>query len=66
MPLKENETVISVRMDKKLKSQVSSILSELEVNHSQIISLLYKQIALHNKIPFEISIPAKFKRKKIV
>ena len=52
-----NNATVYARIDPQLKSDVDVILKKLGVTPSQLIQMLYSQIKLTNKIPFEISIP---------
>ncbi|HEU4451721.1 MAG TPA: type II toxin-antitoxin system RelB/DinJ family antitoxin [Longimicrobium sp.] len=48
---------ITVRLDSELKEDVESIFSELGISVSQAISIFYKQVQLHNGLPFEVRVP---------
>ncbi len=41
----------------ELKENVESILNELGISTTEVITLFYNQIRLNNGIPFEIKIP---------
>ncbi len=49
---------LNVRTNKDLKEKVGVILEELGLDHSTIINMLYRQIAMRKAIPFQINIPA--------
>jgi DNA-damage-inducible protein J len=50
------EGVVTVKMDKELKKTVQEILENLGLNQSIAIQMLFKQIALKKKLPFEVSL----------
>lgn len=50
---------VQVRMPEELKNEVSHILSEVGLTPSDAINMFYKQIILHNGIPFDVRIPNK-------
>ena len=54
-----NTATVYARIEPKLKEEVDSILNELGVTPSSIIQMLYSQIKLTKRIPFDISIPKK-------
>lgn len=47
---------LTVKVDKELKEQVQKVLSDLGTNQSAIINMLFKQIVIQKKIPFEITL----------
>ena len=53
-----NTSAVYARIDKKLKENAESILSQLGVSLSAIIQMLYSQIILTRRIPFDIQLPA--------
>lgn len=53
-----NTSAVYARIDKTLKENAESILSQLGVSPSAIIQMLYSQIILTRRIPFEIQLPA--------
>ena len=53
-----NTSVVYARIDKSLKDNAESILSQLGVSPSAIIQMLYSQIILTRRIPFDIQLPA--------
>ena len=57
----EGKANISVEIDKDVKIQAEEILSKLGLSPDIVITLLYKQIVLHNGIPFEIKLPSNHK-----
>ena len=54
-----NTATVYARIEPKLKEEVDSILNELGVTPSSLIQMLYSQIKLTKRIPFDISIPNK-------
>jgi addiction module RelB/DinJ family antitoxin len=54
-----NTATVYARIEPKLKEEVDSILNELGVTPSSLIQMLYSQIKLTKRIPFDISIPKK-------
>ena len=49
---------IYVRIDPQLKENEDKILNQLGVTPSSLIQMLYSQIKLTNRIPFDIRMPA--------
>ena len=54
-----NTATVYARIEPKLKEEVDYILKELGVTPSSLIQMLYSQIKLTKRIPFDISIPKK-------
>ncbi len=48
---------IRARIEPELKNSVENILVALGVSTSDAITMFYKQIELHNGLPFKIEIP---------
>ncbi len=48
---------ITVRVDPELKANVEEILVELGLTTSQAIVLFYKQVQLHQGLPFDVRLP---------
>ena len=48
---------VTVRLDPELKDNAERILTELGLTVSQAISLFYKQVELHDGLPFEVRLP---------
>jgi DNA-damage-inducible protein J len=48
---------VTVRLDPELKDNAERILMELGLTVSQAISLFYKQVELHDGLPFEVRLP---------
>jgi len=53
--MKENST-LHILMDKKLKSQLEEVVSELGLNVSTAINIFARQVVRQGRIPFEISL----------
>ncbi|MCL1917402.1 MAG: type II toxin-antitoxin system RelB/DinJ family antitoxin [Peptococcaceae bacterium] len=49
-------TNINIRMDKNLKEQAESVLSELGMNMTTAFNIFLRQTVRQGKIPFEISL----------
>ena len=54
-----NIATVHARIEPKLKKQAEEILRRLGLNPTQAITLFYKQVELHNGLPFDIVIPNK-------
>jgi len=50
---------VHARIEPKLKKQAEEILRRLGLNQTQAITLFYKQVELHDGLPFDIVIPNK-------
>jgi DNA-damage-inducible protein J len=48
---------ITVRLDPELKEEVEEIFARLGLTTSQSIVLFYKQVLLHQGLPFDIRLP---------
>jgi DNA-damage-inducible protein J len=48
---------LTVRMDPELKDNVEQILTDLGLSTSQAIVLFYKQVQLHQGLPFDVRLP---------
>jgi DNA-damage-inducible protein J len=49
--------VITARVDPDLKQRTELVLRELGLTPTQAITLFYKQVNLHNGLPFPVNIP---------
>lgn len=49
--------VISARVDADLKQSVEQVFDSLGLNITQAITLFFKQVELHNGLPFPIRVP---------
>ena len=47
-----------VRIEQEVKEQAESILAALGIPASNAINMFYKQIILHQGIPFDVTLPA--------
>ena len=47
-----------VRIEPELKEQAEMILAALGITSSNAITMFYKQIVLHNGLPFEVKLPS--------
>ena len=54
-----NTATVYARIDPQLKEDVDSILATLHVTPSALIQMLYGQIKLTKRIPFDIMIPTR-------
>ncbi|MBE6133666.1 MAG: type II toxin-antitoxin system RelB/DinJ family antitoxin [Erysipelotrichaceae bacterium] len=50
---------LCVRIDPEIKKQAEKVLEELGISVSTAINIFYKQVILHNGLPFEVNIPNK-------
>ncbi len=50
---------IRVRIEPDLKREAEELLASLGLTPSEAITLFYKQIILHDGLPFSINIPTK-------
>jgi len=48
-------SIVTVRMDKNLKTQVENLLDDMGLNMSTAITIFAKAVVRQGKIPFEIS-----------
>jgi len=55
--------MIRARTEPDLKKSVDSILEKLGLNESEAINIFFRQIKLHNGIPFEVKLPNKITQK---
>lgn len=63
--MEEKNVNLNIRTNKELKDEVSVILKELGLNHSIVVNMLYKQIALLKGLPFQVKIPNQLTGKAI-
>ncbi len=49
--------MIRARMEPDLKQEAEAIFSALGISPTEAITLFYKQVTLHNGLPFEVKIP---------
>ena len=48
---------VTVRLDPELKENAERIFGELGLTVSQAVSLFYKQVELHDGLPFDVRLP---------
>ena len=51
--------MIRARIEEKLKVEVKKVFEKLGLSTTEAITLFYKQIKLHNGLPFSVKIPNK-------
>jgi DNA-damage-inducible protein J len=56
---------LTVRMDPELKDDVEQILTDLGLSTSQAIVLFYKQVQLHQGLPFDVRLPNRVTREAL-
>lgn len=49
--------MIRARVEPDLKSEVEGVFTELGLSATEAITLFYKQVAIHNGLPFPVRIP---------
>lgn len=49
---------VLARVEPEIKAEAESIMNQLGVPASVVINMLYKQIIIQRKIPFDISLPS--------
>ena len=50
---------VNTRIEPKLKIKAEAILHEVGLTSAEAVRLFYKQVCLHNGLPFEVKIPNK-------
>ncbi len=50
-------TTVRARIEPDLKKETEDILDELGINTTEAIRIFFKQIKLHNGLPFDLKIP---------
>ncbi|MCK5320155.1 type II toxin-antitoxin system RelB/DinJ family antitoxin [Candidatus Parcubacteria bacterium] len=55
--------MIRARVEEKLKIDVGRVFNNLGLTTTEAITLFYKQIKLHNGLPFSVKIPNKTTKK---
>ena len=58
-------SAISARIDPNLKQTAENIFNELGLTASQAIALYYRQVALHQGIPFAVTLPKQDEKRVI-
>ena len=56
---------IRARTDEVLKHQVDDIFDRIGLTTSQALNIFYRQIVMHNGLPFNVAIPNKTTKKAI-
>ena len=51
------ESVVTVKVDSKLKKNVEEVFQTLGITTSQAVALFFKQVELTQGLPFEVRIP---------
>lgn len=59
------DSIVRARMETRLKENVQEILNNLGLSTTEAITIFFKQIELHNGLPFEVKIPNKETQKAI-
>ncbi len=57
--------MIRARIEEKLKVDVGKVFEKLGLSTTEAITLFYKQIRLHNGLPFSVKIPNKTTRQTL-
>lgn len=52
-----NTTAVYARIDTELKDNAEEILFQLGISPSSAIQMLYRQIIIHNGLPFDLRLP---------
>ena len=50
---------VTARIDPHLKREAEKILLEMGISVSYAVTIFFKQIVLHRKIPFDIKLPVR-------
>ena len=50
---------VTARIDPHLKRDAEKILREMGISVSDAVTIFFKQIVLHRKIPFDIKLPVR-------
>lgn len=50
---------VNTRIEPKLKMQAENILHKVGLTSAEAVRLFYKQVCLHNGLPFDVRIPNK-------
>lgn len=57
---------VNVRVEPDIKEQAEAILEKLGVSTSAFINMTYRQVILHNGIPFPVTVPTMPKTRDIM
>jgi DNA-damage-inducible protein J len=63
--ISKRTSYISARIEPKLKASASRVLGEVGLSPSDAITLFFRQVVLHQGLPFEMRIPNTATRKAI-
>ena len=50
-------SVINVRIAPEEKRAADAVMAELGVTPTEVIRMLYRQISLHRRLPFDVALP---------
>lgn len=56
-PRRRRSSVMNVRIDSADKARADAVMSCLGVTPTEVIRLLYRQISLRGRLPFEVALP---------
>ena len=48
---------VNVRVEQEIKNQAEAILEKLGISASAFINMTYRQVIMHQGIPFDVSLP---------
>lgn len=57
IPAMNKTAIVRARIEPALKTKAEKVLSDLGLNASDAINLLYRQVALHKALPFTLRTP---------
>ena len=57
--------MIRARVEEKLKADVGKVFEKLGLSTTEAITIFYKQIKLHNGLPFSVNIPNKITKQTL-
>lgn len=57
--------MVQVRLEPDLKSHAENIFLRLGLNATQAITMFYKQVELHDGLPFNVAIPTSTTRRTL-
>jgi DNA-damage-inducible protein J len=61
----ENTDIVRARINPKLKSRTEKIFTDLGLSTGEAIRIFFKQVELHQGLPFDVKIPNERTRKAI-
>lgn len=53
--MQKKDAVLTIRIDSETKKQAEKVLKELGLDYSKAVNIFFKQIVMHNGIPFDVS-----------